>query len=72
MYKEGFDFNKSKEEFINNYSCISIPHMYEELTNAEKSSIYNQRKERNDINTLYSLNNTVFYNHQLILESLLL
>lgn len=72
LLSEIFTDDDMKEDFINNYSCINIPLMYEELTNAEKSSIYNQRKERNDINTLYSLNNTVFCNHRLILESLLL
>ena len=45
--------------------------MYEELTDAEKSSIINQQIDRSDNNTLESLNRTMFVDHPLILESLL-
>jgi hypothetical protein len=59
-----------KEEFINNYYCTSLLDMYDELTSSEKLSITNQRRDRYDMNSLISLNNTRFYNHPLILESL--
>ena len=45
--------------------------MYDELTNAEKSSILSQRVDRIDTNTLHAINNTKFYNHPLRLEGLL-
>lgn len=61
-----------KEDFVNNFYCMNIPAMYEELTYSQKLSIYNQRSDRLDNNSLIKLNNTKFYNHPLILESLLL
>lgn len=61
-----------KEEFINNYYCSSILNMYTELNNSDKTSIFNQRRDRSDINSLLSLNSTRFYNHPLILEALTL
>lgn len=66
-----FEDGETKEEFINNYYCSSIIPMYDELTNAEKSSILSQRVDRIDTNTLHAINNTKFYNHPLILEGLL-
>ena len=65
-----FHDNSIKEEFINNYYCSSIVDMYDELTNAEKISLINQKRDRCDMNSLVSLNNTKFANHPLILESL--
>ena len=61
-----------KEDFVNNFYCMNISAMYEELTYSQKISIYNQRSDRLDTNSLIKLNSTKFYNHPLILESLLL
>ena len=69
---EIFHDNEMKEEFINNFYCSSIIPMYQELTNAEKNSILQQRNDRIDINTLQLLNTTKFYNHPLLLEGLLI
>ncbi len=66
-----FDDDDDKQEFINNFYCTSVISMYEELTDAEKSSIINQQIDRSDNNTLESLNRTMFVDHPLILESLL-
>ena len=66
-----FEDDEDKEEFINNFYCTSIMSMYEELTDAEKSSILIQQTDRSDDNTLETLNRTMFVNHPLILESLL-
>lgn len=67
-----FHDDDTKEEFCNNYYCSSIIPMYDELTDAEKSSISSQRSDRIDIDTLRRLNATKFYNHPLILEGLLI
>ena len=67
-----FKDNEMAEEFVNNYYCLSVKDMYDELEYSEKISILNQRKDRYDLNTLISLNNTVFTNYPLILESLTL
>lgn len=61
-----------KKEFISNFYQTSIVYGYEELTESEKLSVLNQRKDRYDVETLKKLNSTTFYNHPLILESLLL
>ena len=68
IFKDG----ETKEEFVNNFYCSSIEHMYNELTEAEKSSILNQKIDRIDNSTLQSINSTKFYNHPLILEGLLI
>lgn len=60
-----------KEEFINNYYCTSILPMYDELTKSEIDSILQQEINRMDINSLYNLNTTKFYNYPLMLEALL-
>lgn len=72
MIGDIFHDDDVKEEFMNNYYCISVMDMYQELTSADKMSIYNQRKDRFDINSLVSLNKTRFANHPLILEALTL
>lgn len=59
-----------KEEFINNFYCSSVSNMYEELSNAEKMSIFNQRQNRVDMNSLIKINKTRFVNYPLILEAL--
>lgn len=60
-----------KTEFCNNYYCSNILNMYNELTDSQKMSIYNQITDRIDINTMQRINATRFYNHPIILECLL-
>lgn len=67
-----FHDEEMKENFINNYYCSSILAMYNELTEAEKSSILKQLVNRSDPNTLQAINRTKFYNHPLLLEGLLI
>jgi hypothetical protein len=67
-----FKDEDEKEEFVNNFYCSSIIPMYDELTNAEKLSIYNQCIDRIDVNTLQLLNKTKFENHPILLEGLLI
>lgn len=66
-----FHDGEIKDEFVNNYYCSCILPMYDEISDAEKRSILNQRSDRFDNNTLQMLNTTKFYNHPLILEGLL-
>lgn len=63
---------ETKEEFINNFYCSSILSMYQELTDTEKKSLTSQQVDRIDINSLNALNDSVFYNHRILLEGLLL
>lgn len=65
-----FHDSEVEEEFINNYYCCSIIDMYNELTDSEKLSIFNQRRDRYDMNSLIALNKTRFCNYPLILEAL--
>ena len=60
-----------KEEFENNFRATSIKMGYDEITDADITSILNQRVDRLDINSLVNLNNTVFAKYPLILERLL-
>ena len=59
-----------KEEFINNFYCMSLIDMYNELTTSSKLSVLNQRKDRFDNESLIKLNATKFYNYPLTLEAL--
>ena len=61
-----------RTEFIDNFYQTSILSKYEELQESTKISLLSQRKDRYDINSLQKLNATIFYNHPLILEALLL
>ena len=61
-----------KDEFINNFYCVSAINMYDELTTSSKVSLLNQRKDRFDNNSLIQLNASRFYNYPLILEALTL
>lgn len=68
-----FHDGEIKKDFVNNYYCSSILNMYDELTEAEKKFILNQITiDRDDKNSFASLNRTKFYNHNLILEGLLI
>ena len=67
-----FEDSELKSDFKNNFYCTSIKDMFNELTEADKKSIEVQLIDRLDINSIKSLNNTVFYNHPLILEGLLI
>ena len=60
-----------RQLFYNNYYCSSIIHMYNELTEAQKTSILNQLIDRIDLNSIRSLNQTKFYNHMILLDALL-
>lgn len=68
---EIFTDSDMKKEFTNNYYCTNIENMYEELTDADKTSISNQIIDRSDNESLITLNKTVFADHPLILEGLL-
>jgi hypothetical protein len=61
-----------KSEFVDNFYCTNLLAMYQELTDSEISHIINQQIERSDLNSLYSLNDTKFYDHKLLLEGLLI
>lgn len=67
-----FHDRDTKEEFVNNFYCCSILPMYQDLTEAEKSSIFIQMTDRSDINSLQMLNKTKFVNHPFLLEGLLI
>jgi hypothetical protein len=67
-----FHDDDMKEEFVNNFYCISARDMYDELTTSNKLSILNQRKDRFDNNSLIQLNASRFYNYPLMLEALTL
>lgn len=67
-----FHDEEMKDEFVNNFYCISVLNMYEELTTSSKVNVLNQRKDRFDNNSLLQLNATRFYNYPLILEALTL
>lgn len=69
---EIFHDEEIKEEFVNNYYCTSLIAMYKELTETDKKSIFYQRKDRIDVDSLMRLNQTEFVNHPLILEALTL
>ena len=58
-----FHDSSIKDEFINNFYCMSVIDMYDELTASEKLSIFNQRKDRSDLTSLQGLNSTVFRNY---------
>lgn len=66
-----FHDDETKEEFVNNYYCSSILSMYDELSEAKKISVLNQLIDRVDINSLKSINSTVFENHPILLEGLI-
>lgn len=59
-----------KDDFVNNFYCLSVPDMYQEMTNADKLKILNQRMDRYDLNSLQILNATTFYKHPIRLENL--
>ena len=68
-----FHDEEIKKEFINNFYCSSIISMYDELSDSEKESILNQiTVDRIDRNSFAQLNQTKFYDHNLILEGLLI
>ena len=62
---------KIDKEFINNYYCISVKDMMEELTEGQKTFIINQIVDRIDVNSLRKLNMTLFKDYPLLLEGLL-
>lgn len=67
---EVFHDDEVKSDFVNNFYCTSLLPMYEELTETDKKSIFYQRKDRIDVDSLIRLNQTEFVNHPLILEAL--
>jgi hypothetical protein len=71
MLANMFTDKNKRDEFIKNYYCSNLDCMYNKLTNSEINSIINQIIDRSDINGIKNLNNTIFYNHPLILDSLL-
>lgn len=69
--KNLFEDEDDQKEFLNNYYCISINDMMEELTEGQKTFITNQIVDRIDVNSLRKLNMTLFKDHPLLLEGLL-
>ena len=69
--KNLFEDEDDQKEFLNNYYCISINDMIEELTEGQKTFITNQIVDRIDVNSLRKLNMTLFKDHPLLLEGLL-
>lgn len=67
-----FHDEEIKEEFINNFYCMSLVDMYNELSTSNILSVLNQRKDRFDNESLMKLNATKFYNYPLTLEALCL
>lgn len=67
-----FHDEEMKDEFVNNFYCVSVQNMYDELTTSNRLSILNQRKDRFDNQSLVRLNATRFYNYPLTLEALTL
>ena len=59
-----------REEFIKNYRCTSIKEIYGWTSSAERLMITSQRKDRFDNQGLLELNQTLFQNYPLTLESL--
>lgn len=59
-----------KQEFVSNYYCSNFVNMYDELSEGEKTSVYNQIRDRSDINSIERINATRFYHHPIILEGL--
>lgn len=70
MISKIFMDDSIKEEYKNNFYCISLPDMYNELTSSMKLSVLNQVIDRFDNNSLVYLNTTKFINHRLNLEAL--
>lgn len=62
--------NETRTQFINNYYCTSISCLEEDITDSGVISILSQRKDRLDMNSLMTLNNTTFRNHPLLLDAL--
>ena len=65
-----FDDEDDKTDFINSYYCTNIISSFNELTNADITSVNNQICDRIDISSIKSLNSDRFYYHQLYLEGL--
>lgn len=59
-----------REEFIKNYRCTSIKEIYGWTSSADRLMITSQRKDRFDNQGLLELNQTLFQNYPLTLESL--
>ena len=72
MLSDIFHDKELKNEFLINYYCTSLMSMFSELNESEKISLLNQKQDRNDMNSLMSLNKTKFADYPLILEALTL
>lgn len=72
MIKNVFNDSGIRDDFVNNYYSTNVVDMYKELTQTDKTAVYNQIINQFDVNSLRILNNTEFKNYPLILEALLL
>lgn len=70
MISNIFTNESQKRDIISNFHSMSIMETYMNLSESDKFDIVSQIKDRFDNNSLIELNNTRFYYHQLILESL--
>lgn len=70
ILSEIFLEDEVREKFIKSYYCTSIPDMYAEVTDAQKTAILNQVIDRFDNQGLLDLNKQMFYNYPLVLEAL--
>ena len=66
-----FSDSDKKDEFINNYYCSNLDYMYSKLTKSEIDSILNQIVDRSDINSIRRMNNDRFYDHPVMIDTLL-
>ena len=67
-----FHDEEMKDEFVNNFYCISVLDMYDEINTSNKISLMNQIIDRFDNGSLLTLNATKYYKYPLILEALTL
>lgn len=63
--------DKTKEDVIENYNTISLKNSITMLLDGEKKEILSQVVDRIDLNSLMKLNNTLFQDNRLRIESLL-
>lgn len=59
-----------RSQFVNNYYCTSVYCLDEDVSHADCISILSQRKDKLDMNSLITLNNTTFRFHPLLLDAL--
>lgn len=72
IIKDIFHDIDDQEDYVDAYYCTCINSMYKSLTETEIKQVLDQITDQSDINTLNKINNTVFANHPLMLDNLLM